>query len=241
MRVCPKCGEEKPDEAFRRSTRIRYGRREPYVLSYCRPCENVLGRERSKRNGTRAAAKKRNRWKRGSSSSASPGWYARLRRMGMGYGRAIEAKRKAGKPRKERGAAQFSCGDEMVGEALKAYPGAIRLDGSWKAISTHARYPMVPGHREYHIHKARAREYDRDCESDGTLTPSVVGRLFAEAKVCPYCNVEMSPRVKELDHVMPLSKGGKHSITNVVVCCRPCNRAKAARLPVNALDRRAVA
>jgi 5-methylcytosine-specific restriction endonuclease McrA len=42
--------------------------------------------------------------------------------------------------------------------------------------------------------------------------------------VCPYCS---KPIVKvELDHIIPLSKGGKHSVDNLISCCFTCNRQK---------------
>lgn len=35
----------------------------------------------------------------------------------------------------------------------------------------------------------------------------------------------------ELDHVMPLSKGGTHSMDNVQLLCRKCNQRKGSRMP----------
>lgn len=40
---------------------------------------------------------------------------------------------------------------------------------------------------------------------------------------CAYCR----RRGDTLDHVVPRSRGGQHSWTNVVVACRPCNNRKA--------------
>lgn len=34
----------------------------------------------------------------------------------------------------------------------------------------------------------------------------------------------------EVDHVIPLSKGGKWELTNLVACCTDCNRAKGDKL-----------
>ena len=67
--------------------------------------------------------------------------------------------------------------------------------------------------------------------NDGSLTPQAVNRLFAEASDCHYCGKTMHPREKTLDHVTPLSRGGSHTIGNVVVCCWPCNEAKGNRTP----------
>jgi 5-methylcytosine-specific restriction endonuclease McrA len=45
---------------------------------------------------------------------------------------------------------------------------------------------------------------------------------------CAYC--ESSP-YKQLDHFIPVSKGGYHSSQNCVPACKPCNDAKGQRLP----------
>lgn len=44
---------------------------------------------------------------------------------------------------------------------------------------------------------------------------------------CAYCG-EKSGSI-ELDHVIPLSKGGRHAIGNVLPACTSCNRSKNAR------------
>lgn len=41
------------------------------------------------------------------------------------------------------------------------------------------------------------------------------------------------PQSPELDHVMPLSKGGHHIETNVACCCRSCNLKKSDRTPLD--------
>ena len=41
---------------------------------------------------------------------------------------------------------------------------------------------------------------------------------------CGYCGVK--PESMEQDHIVPLSKGGQHTASNVVPACRPCNRRK---------------
>jgi 5-methylcytosine-specific restriction endonuclease McrA len=39
------------------------------------------------------------------------------------------------------------------------------------------------------------------------------------------------PNAPELEHVVPLARGGSHTWGNVRCACRSCNRAKAASLP----------
>ena len=43
---------------------------------------------------------------------------------------------------------------------------------------------------------------------------------------CQYCNTPYSKSNLTLDHVLPLSKGGKTSWTNIVAACGPCNGRK---------------
>lgn len=38
---------------------------------------------------------------------------------------------------------------------------------------------------------------------------------------CYYCGIK--PKVLEMDHVMPLSKGGEHTADNIVGSCKSCN------------------
>jgi 5-methylcytosine-specific restriction endonuclease McrA len=67
--------------------------------------------------------------------------------------------------------------------------------------------------------------------SDGSLTPEVVGAMFAQAKTCPCCTGTMTRNEKVMDHIMPLKLGGAHSQQNTMVLCRSCNSIKAAKHP----------
>ena len=44
---------------------------------------------------------------------------------------------------------------------------------------------------------------------------------------CQYCNTPYTKANLTLDHVVPLSKGGKTSWTNIVAACKSCNGRKA--------------
>lgn len=63
------------------------------------------------------------------------------------------------------------------------------------------------------------------------LTPAERVRLRTElyailGGVCPYCHTEMAYHECTLDHVTSLASGGRDDITNLVVCCEPCNVTK---------------
>ena len=59
---------------------------------------------------------------------------------------------------------------------------------------------------------------------------------------CYYCNRVFKHRDLTMDHVIPLSRGGRSTRDNLVPCCKECNTRKKEMLPVeweeylNALD-----
>lgn len=48
---------------------------------------------------------------------------------------------------------------------------------------------------------------------------------------CQYCGKGLSGGTGTIDHVMPVSRGGKHVWTNVVAACVRCNNRKGSRTP----------
>ena len=60
---------------------------------------------------------------------------------------------------------------------------------------------------------------------DASLTPEQwLSALDAYGRKCIYCSVDC--QVPTMDHVIPLAKGGAHSIDNVVPSCPHCNFSK---------------
>lgn len=55
---------------------------------------------------------------------------------------------------------------------------------------------------------------------------------------CAYCN-KYCPRELTQDHVVPISKGGSHTLSNIVPACRWCNTSKGNRSKPNPRPRRA--
>lgn len=48
---------------------------------------------------------------------------------------------------------------------------------------------------------------------------------------CQYCGGRFDSKDLSLDHVTPISRGGRHAWDNVVCCCVQCNKAKGNRTP----------
>lgn len=73
----------------------------------------------------------------------------------------------------------------------------------------------------------QSRRWEQD------YAPPLTNRaLFArDGYLCLYCGELFSPRNLTRDHVIPVSRGGSDSWTNVASACRACNQRKNDRTP----------
>jgi len=80
--------------------------------------------------------------------------------------------------------------------------------------------------------RARAnclRAAHRRRKAEGSFSQHDLKFLFArQYGLCYYCCTPIHERY-EIDHIIPLSKGGTNWRHNLALACKPCNRAKAAK------------
>lgn len=50
--------------------------------------------------------------------------------------------------------------------------------------------------------------------------------------ICHYCGQHFAPAELTMDHLVPVSRGGKASRNNVVPACKECNSRKKYLLPI---------
>lgn len=80
----------------------------------------------------------------------------------------------------------------------------------------------------------RGKDAERKRQNRGARLPEhewlpLRARVFArDGLVCAYCGTEDGPF--ECDHVVPVSRGGGHDLSNLAVACKPCNSSKGGRL-----------
>jgi 5-methylcytosine-specific restriction endonuclease McrA len=67
-------------------------------------------------------------------------------------------------------------------------------------------------------------------EKQGDSTAAIRKWIKSAKKVCYWCEVKCS-REYHVDHYHPLSKGGRHEVSNLVIACPRCNLKKNARDP----------
>lgn len=65
--------------------------------------------------------------------------------------------------------------------------------------------------------------------ADVTVTLAALAELVASCSRCPDCGRQLELVARSVDHVLPLAAGGAHSLSNLWVCCLPCNRRKGGR------------
>lgn len=99
--------------------------------------------------------------------------------------------------------------------AANPYHHAERSKRRWRNPEQRAVLLMA---RRAHRHRKRAN-------GGAGLTPAQIREVLA--KPCAYCGRAAT----EIDHVMPLARGGRHELVNVAPACRSCNAKKWKRTP----------
>jgi 5-methylcytosine-specific restriction endonuclease McrA len=49
--------------------------------------------------------------------------------------------------------------------------------------------------------------------------------------ICSYCGRKVSPQKLTMDHIVPISRGGRTTRNNVTPACKECNTKKKTMLP----------
>jgi 5-methylcytosine-specific restriction enzyme A len=50
--------------------------------------------------------------------------------------------------------------------------------------------------------------------------------------ICGYCGASVLAKDLTMDHIVPISRGGKSVKGNVIPCCKDCNNKKKQLLPI---------
>lgn len=71
--------------------------------------------------------------------------------------------------------------------------------------------------------------------NDGSLTNEVLAEIYSKEH-CYWCGKFTDEKDRTLEHIIELSNGGKHSVSNVTMACKSCNSSrlnKEAKLNAN--------
>ncbi len=107
-----------------------------------------------------------------------------------------------------------------------------------KNKATRDKYKKTEKYRLSSINSTSKRRIKHKTQSDGTLpvrlditglTEDLLALLSGQKYKCNNCHIELTD--KHLDHYIPISVGGIHSITNVQWLCPQCNMKKSDIIP----------
>lgn len=118
------------------------------------------------------------------------------------------------------------------------------INAQWRAAHTEERkeYMAAWWAKNKHRRKAydvRRRAIRRAREAEAGFDDAAVNALVASWKLaktftCYYCAERFSTKRMHVDHVIPISRGGKHTSGNVCRSCDNCNHRKRDKLPAMA-------
>ena len=69
----------------------------------------------------------------------------------------------------------------------------------------------------------------RAAVAEGTLSIKELAEIRFDADSCGYCGQQLDDGFTHVDHVVPLSKGGRTVPRNLIAVCSRCNCSKGAR------------
>lgn len=85
--------------------------------------------------------------------------------------------------------------------------------------------------RKHATHSLRARKLGRRVGRRAAIL-SVYARARSDESIpCHWCKCPTTTENREVDHVVPLAKGGNHTASNLCICCSTCNQQKGDLMP----------
>jgi 5-methylcytosine-specific restriction endonuclease McrA len=80
--------------------------------------------------------------------------------------------------------------------------------------------------------EADSRHIKREREKARQLRNSQYWQRLLQKGLCHYCGRRFSAQELTMDHIVPVSRGGRSVKGNVVPCCKECNNRKMYKTPV---------
>ena len=92
-----------------------------------------------------------------------------------------------------------------------------------------AWYRANPGKHSVHIVKRRRKQAECPIHEISVINEWMKEVRSKDYARCHWCGTKVNGSEIHFDHVVPLAKGGAHSIGNLCASCADCNRTKHAR------------
>lgn len=151
-------------------------------------------------------------------------------RQGLRKGQSARHQCKPATERDWQGVLCMRCG-ALAGKRARA------LCAPCKRTNTMWHYNNDPAYRQKVIDAAKHRVHLKRAAQQRGEVITVAALIERDGDSCYICGVTVRddlaighPLKANIDHVVPISRGGMHSLDNVRLSCRGCNSAKGARL-----------
>lgn len=100
-------------------------------------------------------------------------------------------------------------------------------------VKAHDRW-RYSQHPEVAAEKATRRR--AACLGASAGDPTAIRAIYRRAREvlkvdCYLCGKRIPLGQRHVDHIVPLSKGGEHSASNLAIACAGCNESKGAKMP----------
>ena len=133
---------------------------------------------------------------------------------------------------KEQKAAYFKAYYAANREKELARVKAFRVANSEKYLAQKKEYNTTHSNKNLaHIHKCRAKRFKVKIGDEKAILVWLEGWRTEAPVACHYCKAVSPGTGMTMDHVIPMSAGGAHDLSNLVVCCKSCNSSKQDKLP----------
>jgi 5-methylcytosine-specific restriction endonuclease McrA len=115
-------------------------------------------------------------------------------------------------------------------EKINAWLRAYRKTAHSKAVYKKWKTENPERIRNYNRTQRAKRRFALKAE-DSATTKEVYNWLQEQSKICTYCGIELTDKITHVDHKIPLSRGGPHTLDNLTLACASCNCSKNNKTP----------
>lgn len=118
----------------------------------------------------------------------------------------------------------------LIHKDRKAAQVKRRYEQKTETIKANIKEWQANNKERVRAYKAANKARRRSTFNEGITGVELLAWKKSQPKVCYWCGCGCK-RKYHVDHYVPLSKGGKHEIANLVIACPTCNLRKHAKDP----------
>lgn len=235
QKVCLRCGHFQPITNFGKDKQRKDG-----LNPLCKPCNVNRVREWRERNPEKKKIQSRLEYERNSEliKKRSADWYSKNKDKAAENSKAYRLKNRSIILRKKR--EYYAENKEIHAGRTRAYYQSHRseidiykrewYDEHKLQISAKGKVYRVTHKDEIRAAKSNSK-HTRRARLRFTESFFVPRELIEELylRPCGYCGLYLENQM-QIDHIVPISRGGSHKIGNLITACPSCNMSKGSKM-----------